>query len=180
LRVATFYDLPGILLNNAPAGADGNYVLYWMQMNRRVESNHALAHAVDIANQNGLPLLVYEGLTCTYTAANDRIHTFMLEAVPGTAAELAEMGAGYLFYLRACRNDPNDLLYRLAEQARCVVTDDYPSFIAADHNRHVPDRLGIPFIAVESSCIVPMSRHDKRAYGAYTIVRRSGASCRPF
>ncbi len=157
------------LLNESPVRENADYVLYWCQMNRRAESNHAFAHAAEIANENGLPLLVYEALTCTYRGANDRLHQFVLEAVPETAKAVKRSGAGYLFYLRASRRDANDVLYRLAARARCVVTDDYPSFIAADHNRRVPQKIGSPYIAVDSSCIVPMSRHEKRAWAAYTI-----------
>ncbi len=138
-------------------------------MNRRVESNHALRHAADIANENGIPLLVYEGLTFTYKGASDRMHTFLLEAVPDMAKALRSLGVGYFFYLRATNEDPDDILYRLAAKARCVVTDDYPVFIAAAHNKHVPKKIDVPFVVVDSSCIVPMSRHEKRAYGAYTI-----------
>ena len=156
-------------LNDAPSRTTGRYVLYWSQMNRRVDSNHALAHAAEAANLNGLPLLVYEGLTCTYKQANDRLHTFILEAVPDTAKKLKKMGAGYFFYLRKRRSDANDLLYRLADHAFCVITDDYPVFIAAANNASVPNKIGVMFTAVDSSCIVPMSRHEKRAYGAYTI-----------
>jgi len=156
-------------LNTASPGSDCRYVLYWAQMNRRVNENHALAHAVEIANANRLPLLVYEGLTCDYKAANARLHTFILEGVPETDAALRNIGAGYFFNLRARRSDPNDILYRLAARAHTIVADDYPVFIAAEHNARVPARIGIPYIAVDSSCVVPMSRHEKRNYGAYTI-----------
>jgi deoxyribodipyrimidine photo-lyase len=156
-------------LNRAPTRENARYVLYWTQMNRRANSNHALAFAAETANAQNLPLLVYEGLTCTYKAANDRIHTFMLQAVPENAKDFRALRAGYFFYLRARRGDPNDILYRLAEHAFCVVTDDYPAFIAAAHNRSVPEKIGVAYYAVDSSCIVPMSVHDHRAYGAYTI-----------
>lgn len=156
-------------LNDASPPTDAKYVLYWSQMNRRVDSNHALAYAASLANENGLPLLVYEGLTCTYKEASDRMHTFVLEAVPETARELRRMRVGYFFYLREQRSSPNDLLYRLAKRARCIITDDFPVFIAAGHNSSVPAKIAIPYLAVDSSCIVPMSRHEKRAYGAYTI-----------
>jgi deoxyribodipyrimidine photo-lyase len=138
-------------------------------MNRRVEANHALAHAIAWANELKLPVLVYEGLTCTYRQANDRIHTFVLEGVPDTAARLAQLGIGYTFYLRRKRSSPNDVFYRLAAKAAAVVTDDYPTFIAAEHNKSVPSKLDIPFVAVDSSCVVPMSRFEKREYAAYTI-----------
>ncbi|HYO81233.1 MAG TPA: deoxyribodipyrimidine photo-lyase, partial [Bryobacteraceae bacterium] len=138
-------------------------------MNRRTRQNHALAHAIDRANHVGLPLLVYEGLTCTYPYANDRIHTFMLENVPGFHADIEKLGAGYFFYLRRRRSDPNDIVYRLAEAAAQVVTDDYPTFIPADHNRSVPSKIGVAFEAVDASCIVPASTFAKQEWAAYTI-----------
>lgn len=156
-------------LNQAEFRHGASYVLYWAQMNRRVESNHALQFAIEIANQRGLPVLCYEGLTCTYKQANDRLHTFILEAVPETSRRLKKLGIGYVFYLRKRRADSNRVLYELAEHAAAVVTDDYPVFIAADHNASVPDHIGIPYFAVDSSCIVPMSLHTKREYAAYTI-----------
>jgi deoxyribodipyrimidine photo-lyase len=156
-------------LNQAGPRENAAYILYWTQMNRRAASNHALGHAIDLANARGLPLLVYEGLTCTYRQANDRLHTFVLQAVPENAQAFRTLGAGYFFYLRKRRTDPDDILYRLAERAACIVTDDYPSFIAAGHNRSVPGKIGVPYYAVDSSCIVPMNAHNKRAWGAYTI-----------
>jgi deoxyribodipyrimidine photo-lyase len=157
------------VFNSDAPRSSGNYVLYWAQMNRRAASNQALAHAAEIANANKLPLLVYEGLTCDYRAANDRIHTFILEGVPDTAAALRRIGAGYFFYLRRDQSRPNDVLYRLAARAHTVVTDDYPAFITAEHNARVPQRIGVRYVAVDASCIVPMNRYEKRNYGAYTI-----------
>jgi deoxyribodipyrimidine photo-lyase len=156
-------------LNQAPMREGAKYVLYWSQMNRRVESNHALAYAAEVANERGVPLLVYEGLTYDYRGANYRIHTFVLEGVPETQTSLARLHAGYFFYLRARRTSPNDLLYRLAADAVCLITDDYPVFIAADHNGRVPHKIGVSYIAVDSSCVVPMSVHATQAYAAFSI-----------
>jgi len=156
-------------LNAAPFRGSADYVLYWAQMNRRVAFNHALAYAAALANQAGLPLLVYEGLTCDYPYASDRLHTFVLEGVPQTERELRRLGIGYLFCLRRTRKQPGDVFYRLAADAAAVVTDDYPVFLARRYNASVPAKLAIPYYAVDSSCIVPMSRFDKREYAAYTI-----------
>jgi deoxyribodipyrimidine photo-lyase len=167
-------------LNSRELRQGARYVLYWSQMNRRAESNHALQFAADLANDHGLPLLFYEGLTCTYPFASDRFHTFVMEGVPETARGLAKLGIGYVFHLRKRRTDPNDALYRLAADAAAVVTDDYPSFIAVDHNRSVPARLEIPYYAVDSSCIVPMSHFAKQEYAAYTIrpkINKALAQC---
>ena len=157
------------ILNNHPPRRNASYVLYWAQMNRRAACNHALARAIQLANEHHLPVLFYEGLTCSYPFANDRFHTFILEGVPDTAAALRKAGIGYVFYLRRKHNDPDDILYRLAADAAAIVTDDYPTFIARTHNERVPSKLDIPYIVVDSSCVVPMNRMEKREYAAYTI-----------
>ena len=157
------------LLNDRPLRANAKYILYWAQMNRRVDSNHALQFAVELANEHGLPLLVYEGLTCWYPYASDRLHTFILEGVPPTERRLRQLGIGYVFHLRRTRSDRDDILYQLAHDAAAIVTDDYPAFIARWHNARVPGKIGIAYFAVDSSCIVPMRCFEKREYGAYTI-----------
>ena len=48
------------ILNSVEIRPAASYVLYWGQMNRRVDSNHALAYAASKANELGLPLLFYE------------------------------------------------------------------------------------------------------------------------
>jgi deoxyribodipyrimidine photo-lyase len=157
------------VLNDARVRENAAYVLYWCQSSRRVDFNHALTHAANIANEHALPLLVYEGLTCSYPSANDRLHTFVIQAVPETARHLERIHAGYFFYLRQREEDPDDVLYRLAGKARCVVTDDYPVFIPARHNSSVPGKIGVPYIAVDSNCIVPTSIYGRREYAAYTM-----------
>ena len=156
-------------LNDAPVREGAKYVLYWAQMNRRVDSNHALAFAVELANERNLPVLFYEGLTCSYPHANDRLHTFLLEGVGDTAARLLQLGIGYEFYLRRRLDDPDDRVYRLAAEATVVVTDDYPTFIAREFNRRVPGKLDVAYYVVDSSCIVPMHKMEKREWAAYTI-----------
>lgn len=156
-------------LNQAAVRPSAKYVLYWAQMNRRVDANHGLAFATQLGNELRLPVLVYEGLTCTYGYANDRQHTFILEGVPEMARRLAKLGIGYVFYLRRTRADRNDVLYELARDAAAVVTDDYPTFIARQHNASAPAKMDVPYYVVDSSCIVPMALMEKREWAAYTI-----------
>lgn len=156
-------------LNSAVPRHRARYVLYWAQMNRRVEGNHALLFAAEQANTLGLPVLFYEGVTCSYLYANARLHTFLLEGSADTARRLDGAGIGYVFYLRKRRTDANDVLYRLAADAAVLVTDDYPTFVAREYNRRVPAKLDIPYYAVDSSCVVPMALLEKREWAAYTI-----------
>ncbi len=156
-------------LNDAPFRAKADYVLYWSQMNRRASSNHALDYAIALGNELKLPVLFYEGLGCTYPYANDRLHAFILQGVPDTAKAVRKRGVGYVFYPRKRRADRNDIVYELTARAAALVTDDYPTFVAASHNARVPEKLDLAYFAVDSSCIVPMNRFTKHEYAAYTI-----------
>src|ERR1700761_3863324 len=108
-------------LNSASERLGRKYVLYWAQMNRRVDGNHGLLYAAELANRHKLPVLYYEGLTCSYAHANDRLHTFILEGVPETARRLKKAGIGYVFYLRRTAASPNHALYDLAQDAAAIV-----------------------------------------------------------
>ncbi len=156
-------------LNDAPFRDKADFVLYWSQMNRRARGNHALDYAIELGNEQGLPVLFYEGLTCTYAYANDRLHTFILEGIPDTQRDAAARRVGYAFYLRRTRADRNAIVYELARKAAAVVTDDYPVFIAAGHNARVPEKIDVAYFAVDSSCVVPMNHFTKREHAAYTI-----------
>lgn len=162
-------DPRAIPLNKAPLRSPSAYVLYWAQMNRRVDSNHALLHASELANRLRLPVLYYEELTYNYPYASDRLHTFVLEGVPETAKRLKKAGIGYVFYLRRNSSDPDDVLYQLARRAAAVITDDYPTAAVRCSNATAADRLDVPLIAVDASCIVPMRKFDKREWAAYTL-----------
>jgi deoxyribodipyrimidine photo-lyase len=144
-------------------GVDARYVLYWAQVNRRIDSNRALAFAAELANGSGLPLLIYEALTCSHPWANDRFHTFILEGVQENAARAERLGAGYVFYHRARRSDPNDILYRLARDAKAVVTDLFPSYISKSFH------LSVPYHAIDASTIVPTELIPEPKYAAYSI-----------
>ena len=87
-------------LNDKTVNEKARYVLYWMQMFKRVENNHALSHAIRKANELKLPLVVYEGLKYYYPWASDRLHTFILEGVEEKRAAFEKLGIRYVFYLQ--------------------------------------------------------------------------------
>ncbi len=138
-------------------------MLYWCRWNHRVESNHALAFSAALANRLGLPLLCFESLRCAGAYDNDRMHTFALEAVPGTSAALRKLGIGYTFHF-ARRRSEDAPIEALLTDAAAFVTDDYPSALDAR-----PYRLDIQSYAVESSCVVPPACIGQRSYAAYSI-----------
>jgi deoxyribodipyrimidine photo-lyase len=156
-------------LNKKPLNTMGRYVLYWMQMHKRVEYNHALLFAIRRANELGLPVVVYEGLKYYYPWASDRLHTFILEGVEEKRIEFDSLGIKYVFYLQTDDAAPKQTVARLARDAALIVTDDYPAFIIPEHNRRIAERAEVPVYAVDSNGIVPMSRFGKEEYAAYTI-----------
>lgn len=157
------------LLNDAGENAGGRYVLYWMQMFKRATHNHALNFAARMANERGLPLVVYEGLKYYYPHANDRLHTFILEGVAEKREAFARRGVRYVFYLQRDANDPRHTVAGLAAESALVVTDDFPCFIIPGHNRRLVAQVRVPVYAVDSNGIIPLSALGKEEYAARTI-----------
>lgn len=155
-------------LNDAKINTKGRYILYWMQMFKRASHNYALNFAIQMANEQNLPLVVYEGLKFYYPWANDRFHTFILEGVEEKKLEFAERGIRYLFYLQRNERDPKNTVARLAREAALLVTDDYPCFIIPQHNERIA-KLNLPVFAVDANGMVPLSALPKEEYAAYTI-----------
>jgi len=156
-------------LNDCPENRKAGYVLYWMQMFKRTSHNHALNFAIKMANERGLPLVVYEGLTYDYPWANDRLHTFILEGVPEKAEKFARLGVRYVFFLQRNARDPKNSIANLAKNAALLVTDDFPCFIVPKHNKSIASKLNVPVFAVDSNGMVPLSAFNKEEFAARTI-----------
>jgi len=147
------------------------YVLYWMQQSQRVFYNHALNHAIEIANQINLPLKVFFGLTPNYPDANQRHYLFMLEGLRETRKLLIENGINFIFKLES----PEKAIIEYLEDADTLVMDygylkhqrmwrhkvwDYA-------NRYLSD---LCIDIVDSDVIVPVDVVSNKAeYGAYTL-----------
>jgi len=153
--------------NQKDPNREGDYVLYWMQINRRFHYNYALEYAVGWANKLNKPLLIYEGLNCDYPWASDRIHHFMMEGMEENLQYAKEKGLNYHAYLEDEPGAGKGLLYQLADGACCVISDEYPVFIIREHNEKVGDPLDIPYITVDSNGIIPLGVTDKDPYSAY-------------
>ena len=126
-----------IQLNDKTTNPNARYVLYWMQMYKRVDNNHSLIYAIRRANELKLPLVVYEGLKYYYPWASDRIHTFILEGVEEKRKAFETLGIRYVFYLQQDARSPKNTVAALARDAALIVTDDFPCFIIPEHNRRI-------------------------------------------
>ncbi|MBN9122655.1 MAG: deoxyribodipyrimidine photolyase [Planctomycetes bacterium] len=143
--------------NDRPPNPKGRYVLYWPQMFRRLHSNHALDHALALAAEHKKPLVVYEGLKLDYPWACARHHTFILQGMRDNAAAAKKLGVSYWPFVETPDDDGRSRVRKLAADAVCVVTDDYPAFIVPAHNRALAAKCDVPLILVDGNSVVPLA-----------------------
>ena len=153
--------------NNKPINENGEYVLYWMQINRRFEYNFALEYAVAWANKLNKPLLIYEGLNMDYPWACDRFHSFLMQGMQENIEFASSNELNLFSYIEPELKASKGLLYNLAEKACCVISDEFPVFIIRKHNERVAERLSTWFITIDSNGLIPLGITEKDPYSAY-------------
>jgi photolyase PhrII len=159
----------------SPNGA-GEFVLYWMRTAVRVDENPALEVAIGIANQLGLPLLVYHAISERYPYASDRHHIFMLQGARDVQASLGARKIGYAFHLeRPEHRGPH--LRTLAGRAAIVVTEEMPVEPLRSWTRALSRGLDTPIVSVDTACVVPMQLVG-RAYERAFAFRKAPSGLR--
>lgn len=146
----------------------GDYVLYWMQINRRLNYNYALEYAVAYANKMERPLVILEGLACDYPWAAARTSLFILEGMAEHAEELGKCSSP--FYLPYPEEKPGEylsLLHRLCGKAAILISDEYPVFLMRERNEKLQKELSIPFHTIDSNGVIPMALSSKAPYSAF-------------
>lgn len=143
-----------------------SFVVYWMQQAQRIKENHALAYAVQMANELNLPLVVVFALTDTFPEANYRHYHFMLKGLAQTQQQLRHRGIG-MFILHG---DPPDVVLLFCKRAALVVTDCGYLRVQKAWRKLLADRLSCPLVQVETDVIVPVgAASPKEEYSAGTI-----------
>jgi len=147
------------------------YVIYWMQQAQRVKYNHALEHAISIANRLNLPLLVFFGLTSNYPEANHRHYRFMLEGLKEVKDALNSLGISFVLKY----GSPKETILPLLNDANTLVMDKgylkeprawRKSIIAYA----IKNELSINIDIVDTDLIVPVEvASNKVEYRAYTL-----------
>ena len=107
---------------------NGEVIVYWMTAARRPHWNHALQHAVDLAREHHLPLVVVECLALNHRWANDRISTFVLQGMVDNRESFSTTGVTYIPYVETKRKEASGLLQGWLEHARACIIDDYPTY----------------------------------------------------
>jgi deoxyribodipyrimidine photo-lyase len=159
------------LKNNNPINERGEFVLYWMQIFRRFEYNEALEHAVKVANELKKPLLIFEGLKCTYPWASDRFHHFILQGMNENKQIANQNGWNYYCFVEQKPFEGSGLIQELANRSCAVVTDEFPGFVIREHNEKIPSRISVPYITVDANGIIPLGLSAKAPFSAFEFRR---------
>jgi len=153
--------------NSNTVNLSGEYVLYWMQINRRLEYNFALEYAVAWANKLNKPLLIYEGLNIDYPWANDRFHKFIMQGMQENLRVAEKLNLNFFSYVEPSEGAGKGLFYQLAERSCCVISDEFPVFIIRKHNERVANRIKVPYTTIDSNGLIPLGITSKDPYSAY-------------
>ena len=159
-------------LSHGEPRREGEFVLYWAHHALRAHDNPALDAAAEMALQIKRPLLVYQGLGGRHRYNSDRHHRFILEAARDFRAELEAVGLRLHFHLPENPVGPGPLR-GLLERSAVIVTELYPvPPFRGWYAQHVARHPGLPWLQVDASCILPMTRSEKAPTRAFQFRRK--------
>ena len=149
---------------------DKTYVLYWMQQSQRVHFNHALNHAIHMANLYQLPLVCLFVLDDTYPEANERSYAFMLEGLQEVKTLLEKLGINFVFKL----GNPEEVIIPYLKDAQAFIMDRGYLSHQRSWRKHIYESVkeneSIIIDMVDTDLIVPVHiASQKVEYGAYTL-----------
>lgn len=155
---------------NSQQDQSNAYVLYWMQQSQRVEYNHALSYAIEVANKNQLPVVVFFGIAPSYPDANERHYHFMFEGLLEVKERLETLGIKIVFL----EGSPEKRIVSLLKKAHTVIMDKGYLRHQREWRQSVVKRAKeqgvVACIEIESDCIVPVEiTSQKEEYMARTI-----------
>ncbi len=137
-----------------------------MQRSQRTVENPALEHALDLANEANLPLVVTFALDDTYPGANLRSMAYLVEGLADVADGLRDRGVAFAPRL----GSPPEVALRLAADAASVVCDRGYLRHHRAWRRRVAAEADVRVVQVEGDVVVPADlASDKREYAARTI-----------
>lgn len=155
-------------LNDRPLRG-GRYVLYWMQASQRASGNPALEHAIALADELRLPVVVGFGLTPSYPEATLRPYAFMVQGLGEVARGLEEKGIR--FVLRV--GEPPAVALALAHDAAFLVADRGYLCHQRAWRAEVASRAPCPMVEVEGDAVVPVElAYGREAWSAAALRRR--------
>jgi deoxyribodipyrimidine photo-lyase len=157
--------------NQAPVRAERDFVMYWMTAFRRLDFNYALEHAVNLAQDHGVGLVVLEALRVDYPWASDRFHQFIIDGMVEHRRRLEHTKVEYYPFVEREIGGGKGLLEALSARAVSVVTDDFPAFMHPAMTAAAAERVDVRLEKVDSNGIIPIRAADKVFKRAYDFRR---------
>ncbi len=158
------------VVGQRPLRRGGAFIVYWMHHAVRGHENPALDVAIGVANELGLPLVVYQGLGGRHRFNSDRHHAFILEGARDVAAELKGRGVPYVFHLPRDSRAASPLR-GLAARAALVVTEEFPAPPFPVWTAALVKRTEAPVWCVDAACLLPMRALGERFDRAFKFTK---------
>ena len=154
-------------LNNQPLRKDSRLLFYWMEQAQRVEDNHALEYAIQLANEHNIPPVVIMLLDPHYPHANLRHATFQLQGLRETAQRLQQRGIGLITLI----GDPTAKIPQLIAEwhAGALITDRGYLRRARAWRKEIAALIPIMMTEVDSDCVIPCTEFPHEEYSARTL-----------
>lgn len=165
-------------LNAGSPPSSPSYVLVWLQQTLRAWDNPAIDCGLALAAAANLPVLVYHGVRADYPYASDRLHSFLLEASRSLAQDLAQRGIACAQYVETSSYREKGLVYRLAEAAAVVVTDEHHVFVGRSQAVQFAAKVDRLVLTVDASRLVPTRQLDA-ALTTTPAFRKAHTALRP-
>ncbi len=144
-----------VALNENSVDPAGSYVLVWLQQTLRGKDHPTIDAGVEIANALGLPALVYHGVREDYPYASARLHTFIIGASRAMGRTLRDRRIACVQHVARPSRPEKGLVYRLAQAAAVVVTDDHATFVGNWQSRRFASKSDRAVLAVDGTRLVP-------------------------
>jgi photolyase PhrII len=135
-------------------------VVVWLKSSFRVHENPAIEVGATIAQQNGLPLLIYHGIDERYPHASLRHHNMLLEAAIDMDENCRKNGLRYVLHL-AREGHRQPVLKQFSQTASCIVTDMFPLPPWTEWLQTISASSKGPVFDVDCHCVVPMPMFGK-------------------
>lgn len=159
------------LVADEPIRADGRYILYWMNANRRTRYNVALERAIGWSLELKKPLVVLEALSVDYPWASERHHQFILDGMSDQYDAFGSAEVAYYPYIEREHREGRGLVAQLAARASVVVTDYFPCFFLPSIVAHIGHSIECRMEAIDANGVLPVNAAGKAFTSAYNFRR---------
>jgi deoxyribodipyrimidine photo-lyase len=149
--------------------AEARSVVYWMQRAQRGRDNPALDCAIAVANELGLPVVVFFSAIPNFPRANLRHYAFLNQGLRDVESDLAERCIPLVV-----RRPPENRLEAFLEEAGAamLVGDENPLREPERWRRVLAGRLKIPYWTVDADVVVPARLFEKGVYAQHLFRRQ--------